>query len=361
MDDEIPAHITQIIRAAVAAPSGDNSQPWHFVYRAPGTIEFHAHPEKDHPMFNVDDSGTLIALGAAVENASLEARALGYQPTISVSVAEPGSLAATLQLAPGGDISADDASLQEVIHHRVSNRKAYANRSFDNMHRQALLQEVNSVPGVSFLLLEDRDAMRRTARNLTNMERIALSYKKVHHLFFAGIFWSDERNEAGEPGLHIKTLELPPPAQALFRILRHWKVAQALARIGFPNFVAKTNAAQNASASALGCVTSPTLDAKAYFNTGRLLERLWLRSTALGMSFQVVTGLLFLTRHMEREGDVTIFSAQDVAHSQETYKNIGAAFGVGANHPVITFRVGYGKPPTRRSQRMAPVIEVVHS
>ncbi|HEV7121399.1 MAG TPA: hypothetical protein VGN56_01075 [Candidatus Paceibacterota bacterium] len=358
MAREVPAHIQAIANAAVAAPSGDNSQPWHFVFRSPDTLEFHAHPEYDHPVLNVDNSGTLIALGAAVENGVLEARGLGYDPSIAFSNTS-GDLIATMRLVPGSAPSTNDAALREAIKERASNRKAFSTRSLESIDREQLLAEARSMPSVSFSLIEDRTKMDEASRALTRMEQIALSHQVLHGHFFSSIFWSNERNDAGEPGLHGKTLELPPPAQALFRILKHWPIAKTFARIGFPRFVAMTNAKQNASASAFGCVMSDTLNAQSYFDTGRLLERLWLRATALGLSFQVVTGLLFLARHMESESGAEAFSPDEIQRSSAAYASIGRLFDAGARHPIITFRLGYGTPPTLRSRRKEPRIEVV--
>lgn len=359
MNREEPAHIRQIVQAAVAAPSGDNSQPWRFVLRNPNVLEIHAHPEKDHPILNVDDSGTLIALGTAVENAILEAGALGYVAEVSFAAGEQGTWVATLQLTEGGHLSAEDQMLREAIPHRVSNRKPYAKRQLQAIDREVLIKEATSIPGMSCHLVEDPKVMAHVAADFTVMERIALSHEVLHRHFFSSIFWSHERNLRGDPGLHGKTLELPPPAQAFFRVLRHWPVARALARIGFPGFVAKTNAAQNASASAFGCILSDSLDPRSYMEAGRLLERLWLRAAASGMAFQVVTGILFLARHMEHDARTTTFSPEEEARSAKAYATIREAFSIGNSHPILTFRVGYGAPPTERSRRRHHPIEVV--
>jgi hypothetical protein len=328
------------------------------VFHAPDTLEFHGHPEADHPILNVDTSGTLIALGAAIENGMLAARASGYEPALSFSDASKG-IVATLHLVSGASLSADDAALHSAIQGRTSNRKAFAKKELALEDRARLLAEANSISTVSFSLVEEREKMDKVARALTSMEQIALSHEVLHGHFFASIFWSDVRNDAGESGLHGKTLELPPPAQALFRILKHWPVAKAFARIGFPKFVAMTNAKQNSSASAFGCVTSDTLDARAYLDAGRLLERLWLRATALGMSFQVVTGMLFLARYSRTDAGARAFSPEELKLSSDAYASIGTLFNTGSSHPVITFRVGYGSQPTLRSKRKAPRIEVV--
>ena len=115
--------ITKILTAAIAAPSGDNSQPWRFVFREPNILEFYAIPENDNALLNIDSSGTLIALGAAIQNAELEAKALGFNPEIRYG--REGSLVATFTLDKEGKLSEIERTLQQTIPLRHTNRKAY--------------------------------------------------------------------------------------------------------------------------------------------------------------------------------------------------------------------------------------------
>ena len=356
----VPAEIEQIVRAAAAAPSGDNSQPWRFVFKHPNLLEFHAMPEKDNPLLNVDNGGTLIAMGAAVENAILEAKALGFEPLLISYADKEGSLTATLELTSGGSLTSDEKFLRAQIFNRHTNRKAYKQERLSDETRAALLTEVNFVDNLSLELVEDREKMDVFARNLTVMEEVALANKTLHRIFFADIFWSNARHLRGEPGLHGKTLELPPPAQLLFRALRHWPVAKAFTRIGFPQFVAETNAKQNASAAAFGAITSARLDADTYFRTGRLLERLWLQATAKGLSFQIVTGILFLNRSIETGKVEGIFSKAEQEIAKAADASIHHLLNIGSMHPVLIFRIGYSEPATTHSSRMKPAIEAVH-
>lgn len=348
----LPEHIERIAGAATQAPSGDNSQPWRFVFRAPDTLEIHALPEKDNVLFNVDDSGTLIALGAAIQNAELEAKALGFTPEIRYD--DKDSLTATLVLQRGGELSEIERSLQQAIPLRHSNRKAYKKIQLTKEDRQALLDAVGKTEATSFVFIEVAEQMAHVSRALTTMEEIALQNKLPHKLFFESIFWSRERNNAGAPGLYIKTLELPPPAQLLFKALRHWSVADFLAKIGFPRVIAEINAKQNASASAFGVIVVDRFDRAKYIEAGRLLERIWLAASARGMSLQIVTGILFLARALERDASAH-FSAGERAKVREAYSRIKENLK-GANEPLLMFRIGYGATPTAVSSRQTPVI-----
>lgn len=357
MDAAFKEKIKKICTAAVAAPSGDNSQPWRFVFRAPNILEFHAIPEKDNVLLNVDDSGTLTALGAAIQNAELEAKSLGLSSEIRYN--KEGTLVATFIFHKGGGgLSKTERDLQQAITLRHSNRKPYKKIPLTEDDRKFLLDTAEGSTGVSFVIIEGEKPMTLISRELTTMEEIALQNKSIHRLFFQSIFWSKARNSEGKSGLYIKTLELPLPAQLLFKILRYWSVASFFSRISFPKMVAETNAKQNASASAFGVITINRFNRMGYLEAGRLLERVWLATTARGMSLQIVTGLLFLARAMEHETS-SIFSAAERASVRKAYARIRENLK-GTDEPFLMFRVGYAAAPSAVSFRREPIIEDLH-
>ena len=353
MDGAEREKITKILTAAAAAPSGDNSQPWRFVVKG-RTIEFHYIPERDHPILNYEEGGTLIALGAAIQNAELEARAERYAP--QTEYRESGSCVAVMTLNEGGSLDEDSASLQRAIRARHSNRKAYTKAPLSPEVRLALLsasQEEDT--GLKLSLVESIDTMRILSRALTTMEETALGNKNLHEFFFSEILWSAEENRAGKQGLYLKTLELPPPAQAMLRLLKRWGFARPLAAIGFPKMVAQTNAKQNASASAFGVITAKWSRRATYLDVGKMMERLWLRATAQGLSMQIVTGITFLARSLQTPEVARLFSPQEqeriIAAHAIIKKNVDDT-----REPILIFRIGTGESPTEVSYRRPPEI-----
>ncbi|MBU6323193.1 nitroreductase family protein [Patescibacteria group bacterium] len=346
-----PEKLRAILEAAAAAPSGDNSQPWRFEVRG-SAIDFFYRPELDNELLNFERSGTLIALGAAIENARLESLSQGFLPRVTYHA--EGERVATLELSSGGEPSAQEAALRRSILKRHTNRKAYAVAPLSDAMREALRDAVRgSESGVGIALIEERERMERAARALTVMEETALSNRPLHALFFGSIFWSAARNRAGEPGLHIDTLELPPPAKALFAILRYWPVARLLSLAGFPTLVAETNAKQDASASALVVLYGSTLDRSAYLETGRALERAWLGAAANGYSVQIVTGLLFLARSLDIPAVARLFGNADRSRIGGAYEAIKQLVPAGTT-PILVFRIGKSAPPTEVSYRKVP-------
>lgn len=353
MDATEKEKITKILTAAAAAPSGDNSQPWRFVVQGK-SIAFHYIPERDHPILNYEESGTLIALGAALQNAELEALAQGYAPQTVFCGA--GSCVAVMELGEGGQLDVVSRSLQEAILKRHSNRKAYKKVPLSPEAKAALFNPpISKGHALRLALIEDQETMRVISRALTTMEETALGNKSLHKLFFDDILWSAEENRAGKQGLYITTLELPPPAQAMFRLLKHWRFAQLLAAIGFPKMVAQTNAKQNAAASAFGVITAMHPQRATYLEIGKMLERIWLSAATQGLSLQIVTGITFLARSLQTPEVARLFSPGEreritTAHAI-IQKNVDET-----REPILIFRIGTGDGPTEVSFRRAPEI-----
>lgn len=341
--------LREIVEAATLAPSGDNSQPWRFRLQT-NAIEFHYLPERDHPLFNHERSGTLIALGAAIENAEIRARALGLGARTTLH--DGGSCVAVMELT---DAALGNEPLARAIPLRHSNRKAYAKRPLTSADKAALEEAVQGSAEVALRLIEP--SPDDVARALTTMEEIALGNRILHKLFFGSIFFDRRENDMGRSGLYIGTLELPPPARALFRILRYWPVARALRTVGFPHKVAEMNAVQNASASAFGILTIEQGASQSYLAAGRVLERVWLTAAARGMALQIVTGLLFLARALEEPRITALFSEDEQQRIRKAYARIRQVEGSG-RIPLLAFRVGYAEPPTAVSRRRpAEIVE----
>jgi len=60
--------LQRILALAINAPSGANSQPWGFLVTKESKIRILSQPEKDHPILNYRNRGTLLAIGALLEN-----------------------------------------------------------------------------------------------------------------------------------------------------------------------------------------------------------------------------------------------------------------------------------------------------
>ena len=343
--------IRKILEYGVMAPSGDNSQPWKFSIENEKEISIYLDPNADNPILNYKLSGTLMAHGALFENIEIAAKEFGYNPEISLFPDNSNtSLVAKIILQKDNHLKKD--SLFDFIEKRHTNRRSYhKKKKLGDTEILSLQKESKN----KLILVTNKEEKDRLAKVASYMERIALETKELHSLFFKDIFFDKDKNERGENGLYIKTLEVPPPIQLLFRKLKSWSFTQKLNKIGFSKFASKGNRSIYSSSSAIGLLTIDKLTSKSCIETGRVMQRIWLRATKLGLSMQPITGITFLIeRYMENnltyvsdEHRKLIAEAANVLAKNSNNKNV-----------LFMFRIGKSKKPTDVSRRKEPLIIV---
>lgn len=122
--------VTELLAAAVAAPSMHNTQPWRFrSLRDSDTIELRADPARALRYSDPAGRAIHIACGAALLNLRLAVAVAGRQPVVTL-VPDPGQpqLLATVRLA--GPYSAQQAErdLHAAIPRRHTNRRPFSTR-----------------------------------------------------------------------------------------------------------------------------------------------------------------------------------------------------------------------------------------
>jgi len=345
----IPPELERILEAGNNAPSGENCQPWHFILRG-NTIEVHLLPERDQSAYSWGQRASYLANGAAIENIVIAASAEGYRADVDYFPTVSDMLhVATISLVK--DVAVQKDPLAAHVGTRISNRKSYAKQSLTDDERTALL----SVGSVA--LVESPEEIATIGRVGSTNEEVMLANRSLHQFFFSHVNWTEEEDEKKKIGFYIKTLELPSPAEVMFKVFRQWSVMRIFSAIGFNRIVAKQNAATNASAAAMGAFVIPNIEPLEFMKIGRKVERLWLTATALGLSFQPLTGVLFFKLKIAG-GEEEVFSNREKDLIVHAYEKASEIFKAGDGHVAFMFRVGRGDAPSAHAVRF-PLEDVV--
>ncbi len=127
-----------LLRAAVAAPSMHNTQPWRF--RIAGTVvEVHRDRARELPAEDPDGRMLHLGLGAAIFNLRVAAAHLGYGADARY-VLDPGrpDLVAEVELVAGGPDTPQLAALFAAVPERRTNRNPYTDQRLPGDVRELL-------------------------------------------------------------------------------------------------------------------------------------------------------------------------------------------------------------------------------
>ncbi|MEO8065559.1 MAG: hypothetical protein ABI643_01740 [Candidatus Doudnabacteria bacterium] len=338
-------NIKKILEIAVLAPSGDNSQPWKFSIKD-DTLYVILVRNADDSAYNFMERGSLIGHGAVLENINIISRHLGLNANIQLFPEGKNSdLVAKISFLPTAN---QDTGLFEAIEKRCTNRKQYKALNISANHEKEILSIPLEKPLLNFSLLKDRAKITDLANTINLNERMFLENYYVHKGLFGFIRWTKEEELKYKTGMYIKTLELQPPQEFAMKIFRRWPIINFFNKFNIAAMVAKDSAKLYTTSAAFGLITAPDLSEESLIATGRMMQRIWLTATKLGVSMQPTAGLLYLAQRVNEEG-TKIFSAKHVEMLKTAEQKIKGIFKLSNEVPTLLFRLGYADPPSATS------------
>lgn len=341
MDD-----LKKIIMLGSLAPSGENAQPWQFKI-IDNKIYQYLVPERDQSAYNFNQYASYVANGAALENIEIAARALGYSVTIeTLPNATDHNLIAIITLEKS---QPQNEPLYEFIEKRITNRKPYKKEPLTSEQKKVLSSQ--KVGEAEFSLNDNPINIQTLAEVGATNEYIMLNNQAIHNFFFSHVNWTEAEENEKRYGFYIKTLELPPPAQFMFKVFSSWSRMRIFKALGFPKLVLKQNAQVYASSGAIAAITIKNTNPQSFIDAGRLTQRVWLTATKLRLSMQPMTGILFFMLRLQGS-DTTTFSIAQQELIKTQYKKVETIFQVGDNRTItMMFRIGSGEAPSAQSMR----------
>lgn len=312
------AAITEILRAAVAAPSLHNAQPWRLWADTSGTgIELYVDADRILPVGDPDGRAAYLACGAALLNLRVAAAVNGLQTRV-VLTPDPNRplLVARVELSNAYLPTPSDRELGAAIWERHSNRQPYRDDILPASVRAELVVAARSEQGLLHFL--DENEVTRVWHLVADAERELLA-KPAYRTELAR--WvGGERAGDGVP-----SEALGPRSESGRDPVRDFLPDRSVP-VRYADFEDRPQLA------VLSVVTDNFLG---WITAGQALERVWLTATCRGIS------VCPLTQPLETR-DAWLVRAR--------------RHGVG--HPQMILRLGYGPPVTGRSPRR-PATDVV--
>lgn len=356
--------ITELVEAAIWAPTGGNSQPWKWLYQN-NVLFLLIDQARATSFLDFRSAGAFLGLGAATENLVLKAHQLGYEVHVKkFPEANNDKLVASFHFFR----SADDTylplapkafdSLAEVIRKRETNRLLRKRVPLEAGVVSSLKETAASVPGVELLLIEDDKQLNAVGAMIAQADRILVTHKHGHYGFVHEIRWSDEEAKRTGDGVDLATLDLSAGEAAGFKMARNWSVVKTLNQWGGGSVFEQSSKKAVAGASALGLITLPELNEKNYYEAGKAIERVWLQCTKSNIAFQPMTGLTFMVyRAIDGKGED--LTDKNISTLIELSKELRQTFGVADDRkPAFLFRIFIAEEARVKAYRR-PVADVL--
>jgi nitroreductase len=346
----MPAGVMQqVLDLARWAPSGDNTQCWRFEICADDHVVVHGFDTREHCVYDLDGHPSQISFGALLETIAVAASAHGLRADITRrSASADAHPEFDVRLVP--DSTVEPSALIDAIKARTVQRRPMQTRPLSAADKAALQASVGD--GYAVTWMEGFPARLAAARLMFNNARLRLTMPEAFETHRRVIDWGVARSADKVPdqalGVDAMTLKLMKWAMV------SWK------RMSTLNTLTGTWAPrlQMDFVPGLACAAHFVLKAKQqpvtiddYVAAGRAVQRFWLTLTARGLHMQPEMTPLIFSKYV-REARPFTASAQLHAPAQRLQQQAAQLIFNDEHFPVYMGRLGSGKAPAARSERM---------
>jgi molybdopterin/thiamine biosynthesis adenylyltransferase/nitroreductase len=347
--------IQSLVKAACAAPSTGNDQPWKWLYMDGTLYLFH----DEHRSFSFGDFqkiASFISFGAAFENLYIHALNFGLEANYEFMPENASErLIAAIHFTTAGDSPA--MKLLKPLDNAITSRHTNRNLSPKTELSQEVFDQlsgfVQSIPSAKLTWFTDESKLLGLAEIIGACDRIRLLNKEGHRDFVHHeMRWTSEDAEKTRDGIDIKTLGLSNSQLAALGVIKNEKVVSTINELGGGkalDMLAKRNIA---AASALCLITLPKYNLGNFFEGGRAMERFWLAATNLNIAVHPVISPLYIFPRMVY-GKGNGLTEQNIKELQHLREKFIAITGIENNQAeVFLAKVAIADEPALKSFRL---------
>lgn len=345
--------IEMLIRAAQAAPSADNSQPFRFTWDG-NRLSVHYDADRvSGKTFPADNPATLLAAGAAIYNVCETARLLGLSTEIegfsaAYGVSSPYAHIKILPQATPGKVP--DTSSTKSIFDRHTNRFPFTSEEIPSQ----LLEQLETMQqgGARLQAITEPSRVKHIGELVKKASEIRFQTREVHEWLGSSLRFPGKGVKKAD-GLELKTLALPPGGGLLLKLISDWRRMSTLNRLGFHKLLSAIDARPVEHAPALiALIALIAPDTRqGILSAGQLLERCWIylnsQKIAVHPYYVISDQLVRLKSNSVPPHLVGLAETIKASAQQE----LGYSEG---EHLCMLLRIGHPKNPSpERSHRLA--------
>lgn len=274
-----------IIKAAIAAPSADNSQPFKFQWHTDGSLNLWIDKSRSGKASDNRFILSDIALGAVIENIAVQSLDLGYEVDVNYfpNGKDDELYITNIKFNKLIDIQLNKVSLANEIYKRCTDRRFPFKGPISQSNRDDL-STTAQIYGCNTIWFDDKKSIKRTLPVIQQAESIRFKSKTLHQELFSTVKFSKEDTQEG---MHISVLAIEKPAQPFFKLMKKWSFMNMLNKIGGATMLGIRSVRIPIMFSpALLLITIKDKDRLSVIKAGRAIQRVWLQATQFGLSVQ---------------------------------------------------------------------------
>lgn len=351
--------VESLVTAACLAPSGGNLQPWRWIY-SNGALHLFNVLDGKNAMLGYGNYASFVALGAALENLTIEATSIGLTPEVTW-FPNPSytDLAASVVFKKHQQLLPNLSLLKPAIGIRLTNRKLSEPISIEPSKLEKLSLSAAETPGCDLRFITDRTQIEAIADVLGEIEKVRILEELGHRDFVQEICWTKEENDARKDGVDIRTLDITNTEKVGLEVGKDPKIIEKLREWNGGGAFKKLTKKSVASSGAIGIISMNSDQPLDYLHGGMAIERTWLLANAFGIAYQPIASSLFIYDRLIK-GKGSLLSEKGIEKLWNLRPNFEKVLGLdSARKDIFIFRLCTAEEPEIKSLRK-PLNKVLH-
>ncbi len=308
--------LEQVVKAAMAAPSTGNDQPWKWYYHNDILFLFHDR-FRSFSFGDFNNIASYLTFGAVLENLVLEAHKLDLEVNIDMlPLGDESELVATICFSRDSSTATEKHIHDELVDQifvRSTNRNLGPRQEIEPEILQDLKVVSETVPGAEMHWLTAPADILDAGKIIASCDRMRFMHPEGHYDFVhREMRWRPEDAEATKDGIDIYTLGLSKPQIAAMQILKEYDVIDFVRRQKGGKLMEMATIGTVLPASAIGLITMPEVSAKQYITGGRSYERMWLAAEKHGLAVHPLISPLYFFPRITQTTDNNSLSAENI-------------------------------------------------
>jgi len=344
--------VKQLCIAGSLAPSGGNIQPWKVNVKK-NELTISLDHTRSTSFLDVNHLASIFSIGSFVENVLIKADELGlsYQQSI-LPTRDNADFAVSISFTNRNtSLHANRDTLARFIHKRVTNRRISDGKNIETKKISVLKKLVqNTSHSYALATINTHDQKKILANILGKADAMRTLHTTLFSEMLNELRYSSKEASQTRDGIDINTLELPGNVTKMFTLLKRFpSIPKFLPREAFEDMVKPLIL----HSSHIGCLTTKLeINPYSLFTAGRIVEKIWLKTTKENIAFHpwtILTFFIIRIRYFNGEG----FSKNQISEIYELESMLRNVFSIPHNeHPLFIFRLSYALPPTTNALRL---------